>query len=74
MSPSEKMTEGSFSLPHTHSLICSNATLWTSDLRTRLYFEYGVVVCVDDVSWVVSTPRAPVPVSLHLEALKLRPN
>ncbi len=71
MSPSEKMTKGSFRQQHVHSLICSNATLWTSDLRTRLYFEY---VCIDDVSWVVSTPRAPVVASLHLEALQVRLN
>ncbi len=28
----------------------------------------------DDVSWVVSTPRSSVPVSLHLMALQLKPS
>ncbi len=27
-----------------------------------------------DVSWVASTPRSPVPVSLHLLALQLKPS
>ncbi len=27
-----------------------------------------VVIYIDDVSWVVCTPRSPVPASLHLEA------
>ncbi len=30
-------------------------------------------VYISDVSWVISTPRAPVPASLHLEALQLKP-
>ncbi len=29
---------------------------------------------LDDVSWVVSTPGSPVPTSLHLLALKLKPS
>ncbi len=32
-----------------------------------------MVACISDVSWVISTPRAPVPVSLHLGALQLNP-
>ncbi len=27
-----------------------------------------------DISWVVSTPRSPVPLSLHLLALQLKPS
>ncbi len=32
-----------------------------------------MIACISDVSWVISTPRAPVPASLHLEALQLKP-
>ncbi len=33
-----------------------------------------LVMCICDVSWVVSTPRSPVLASLHLVALKLKPS
>ncbi len=33
-----------------------------------------VVIFIDDVSWVVSTQGSPVPLSLHLEALQLKPS
>ncbi len=33
-----------------------------------------VIMFIDNVSWVGSTLRSPVPVSLHLEALQLKPS
>ncbi len=32
------------------------------------------VIFINEVSWVVSTPRFPVPASLHLLALQLKPS
>ncbi len=64
------------SKPHQPEEITQKITylyLWRRLSEAGIANRSSVVFSMDDVSWVVGTPKSPVPALLRLLALKLKP-